>query len=628
MCGIAGFVHRDRLRDASYERLERMTNAIVHRGPDGEGYHVSGNVALGHRRLSIIDLELGAQPMYSEDRSVVLVYNGEIYNYVELRSELKTLGAKFYTQSDTEVLLRAYQEWGIDCLRRFNGMWAFALFDANTQDLLLARDRVGEKPCLYTICDDTLFFASESKCFNAIGISMEPNLEMMELYLVLGYIPAPHTFYKGVHKLRPGHYLRFNGTSCLEHRYWSLPNLRESDMIVDAKYVDREFKELLSDSVRIRMRSDVKYGAFLSGGLDSSTIVAIMARQSGFPVETFTIGYDESSFDESARARLVATRYSTSHHEERVYPDSIDSSVERVIKYFDEPFGDPSAMPMGLVARIASPIVKMVLTGDGGDEVLSGYTSYQGEKFASHFRYLPRYIQTLLPGLLLYSAKMFSGPVRYSMNRVHKVVMSSSMSFLDRLLVKSSWGDVDLVNQLMAGYPHHYEIRDFLSDSLAGCQQSDGFYQNMHFQFSVSLPDDMLAKVDRMTMAYSMEARTPFLDHRLVELMATVHKNVKMARYQRKTVLRRTFGRELDRKVLNGSKRGFNVPLVSWFAGRQLDQQLHEVAHGLSSILNPLGLRKATQEMREGIANHGNFLWLLLVLNRWLSGLPGGDGNH
>lgn len=309
MCGIAGIFHFDSSRSVNELLLKKMTNCLSHRGPDGEGFFIKDSIGLGHRRLTIIDLSTGDQPMFNEDKSIAIIFNGEIYNYVELKDELKKLGCKFFTNSDTEVIIRAYQTWGVDCQNKLNGMWAFALWDERKNQLFISRDRIGEKPLFYSVHDNTFLLGSEIKSILAYGIPKIPNLELTELYLTLGYIPAPYTFYKNISKLRAGHYLIVSPNSVQEKKYWDLPEIDEGNMISDKKTVNETFENLLKDSVKIRMRSDVPFGAFLSGGLDSASIVALMSEISREKVQTFTIGFKEKMFDERKLAALVAEKF-------------------------------------------------------------------------------------------------------------------------------------------------------------------------------------------------------------------------------------------------------------------------------------------------------------------------------
>ena len=409
MCGISGFFHFDKERPARTEVLKKMTDMISHRGPDDEGYYINENIALGHRRLSIIDLCTGKQPMHSEDNNIILIFNGEIYNYIELKEELILLGYKFNTSSDTEVIINAYRAWGVNCQNHFNGMWAFALWDESLKRLFISRDRIGEKPLYFSKFDNSIIFGSEIKTLIAYGIPQTPMLELTELYLTLSFIPAPYTFYKNINQLMPGKFLLIDTMGIKEKSYWDLPDISEKDLIRDKDVIEKEFTKLFDDSVRIRMRSDVAFGAFLSGGLDSSCIVSAMANHTSKPIQTFTIGFENKEYDERNLARLVADKYHTDHHEGIVSSQHFDDALERVLYQYDDPFGDASAIPTGNISKYASEYVKMVLTGDGGDEVLSGYTTYQGEKFASQYQQLPAFIRKFLPVLTNVAAKPFRG---------------------------------------------------------------------------------------------------------------------------------------------------------------------------------------------------------------------------
>jgi len=612
MCGIAGILCNDPAAVVDREQLGRMTSIIRHRGPDGEGLHLAPGIGLGHRRLAIIDPATGHQPMLDAQTGNVIVYNGEVYNYVEIRSELEGLGHRFTTHSDTEVILRAYVEWGTDCLQRFNGMWAFALWDAGQRRLFLARDRLGIKPLHYCEDGDRLLFASEMKSLFAAGVARRPDLSLLDVYLSLGYVPAPHSFFAGVRKLPPGHYLLAEAGRSQLVCWWDLPHVEAGQMRRDAGAVDEEFNALLHDAVRLCMRSDVPFGAFLSGGLDSSSVVTLMARQTSLPVQTFTIGFDDAEFDERALAREVAARAGTRHHEATVEPDDLDEALQKVAFHYDEPFGDSSALPTGHVARLAAAQVKMVLTGDGGDELLSGYPAYQVEKLAAAYGRVPAPLRHLATAGLAAVAGVTRGRPRYAANRYRRLLETTAAPFEDRLLTKAAWLERGRRRALLAGHDV-VPVEEVLADLMKDCRHRDGFYRLMYFNHKVSLPDDMLTKVDRMTMAWSLEARVPLLDYRLVELMAGVHKDVKLDGFTRKAVLRRTVGRELPLAVLAGSKRGFVVPLRNWF--RQ-----GELAEGrVQAAVTRLGLATGVAgeilaEQRAGQRDYGNLLWMLMVL--------------
>ena len=615
MCGIAGVFHFDSDRKVDNILLKRITDVLSHRGPDGSGYYCENNIGLGHRRLSIIDLSTGDQPMFNEDKSIAIIFNGEIYNYLELREELKILGHKFFTQSDTEVIIRAYQHWGTDCQNKFNGMWAFALWDKRKNQLFISRDRIGEKPLFYSTHDNTFIFGSEIKSILAYDSPQIPNLELTELYLTLGYIPAPYTFYKNISKLQAGHYLLVSPNSVQEKKYWDLPEIDEDNMIQDKKIVNEKFENLLNDSIRIRMRSDVPYGAFLSGGLDSSSIVALMSKISSTPVQTFTIGFKEKIFDESKLARKVAEKFKTEHFEYFLEQGEFDESVKKILFQFDEPFGDSSAVPTGNVSKIASQKVKMVLTGDGGDEVLSGYNSYQAEKFATQYQKLPPLIRSSIPATLKFAGNIFSGNIRYKLNRIVKFLSNSNYSY-DERLVSKMWSNPKLAESLIIDSGKQLRIEDFFSSFYKKYPVKNSFYKLMYYQLKILLPDDFLTKVDRMSMAHSLETRVPFLDYRLVEFMVHVHMNVKMEGYERKSVLRNTVGRQLPPSILKAPKRGFSMPLRDWFRGSDFKDKLESLCSGNYGI-NPSVVKILLNKGAQGKEDLGNFIWMMFILKKW-----------
>ena len=594
-----------------------MTDAISYRGPDGFGYYNNANIALGHRRLSIIDLSTGDQPMFSDDGKIVLVFNGEIYNYIELREELIKLGYHFKTTSDTEVIIIAYQHWGTNCQNKFNGMWSFALWDEKQQQLFLSRDRIGEKPLYYSSYENSLIFGSEIKCILAYGVPKIPNLELTEIYLSLSFIPAPFTYYKNINKLQAGHCLIISGSEVREQKYWDLPEIDEHKMLNDKQSIYKNFETLFIDSLKIRMRSDAPYGAFLSGGLDSSSIVALMSENSSYPVQTFTIGFKEKEFDERHLAKMVADKFSTNHHEYLVEPESFGEALLKIIHHYDEPFGDSSAIPTGHVSKFAASKVKMVLTGDGGDELLSGYTTYQGEKFSEQFQKLPSWFRKGFPAFVSKMSTPFRGSIRYKLNRVQDVCELANMDFESRYLNKVSSIDVATIKKMTNGQKN-LPIEDFLKTFINKCNYKDSFYKLMYMNIKLTLPDDMLVKVDRMSMAYSLETRAPFLDYRLIEYMVGVDKNVKMQGYERKSILKNSIAKKLPDALLNAAKKGFRVPLREWFKDEGFTSELNELIK-----TNTFSSKEILQEIidlnKAGKKDYGNFIWGCLVLSKILN---------
>jgi asparagine synthase (glutamine-hydrolysing) len=617
MCGINGFFHYEVSRKADPILVKKMSDTLSHRGPDGEGFFISNNVALGHRRLSIIDLKTGDQPMYSDDGKIVVIFNGEIYNYIELRDELRKEGKKFKTTSDTEVIIQSYIHWGTDCLNRFNGCWSIALWDDNKKQLILTRDRIGEKPMFYAEYDNTFIFGSEIKCLLAYGIPKLPVFELTEIFLSLGYIPAPYTYYKNIHKLKPGHLLIIDYHGFKNIKYWDLPEVDEAEMLTDKKIIYNQFDFLLRDSIKLRMRSDVPYGAFLSGGLDSSSIVALMSELTPYPVETFTIGFENKSFDESQLAKEVALAFKTTHHTKIIDQESFDKSLSNITHHYDEPFGDSSAIAVGNIAAYASKSVKMVLTGDGGDEVLSGYNSYLGVKYTSLYRKIPEIIRSQIPTLTNKTASLFKGDLRYKLNRISRVCKTGNLDFKERMIEKLAWTEIRDVKNIVSTLSYQqFAIEDYISDVLSPCIFKDDFYKLMYLNLKLSLPDEMLTKVDRMTMANSLEARIPFLDHRLVEFMYKVNKQIKLPGSQRKSVLKNTIGKRLPLAILSSPKKGFVVPVREWFKNKDFSERLSDLVNN-SYGLEKQTLKKVISANINGQTDNGNFIWMLFVLQNW-----------
>lgn len=616
MCGIAGIFHFDPEREIDRSKLTRMTDALSHRGPDASGFYIEKQVGLGHRRLSIIDLESGDQPMYSDDGNICLIFNGEIYNYIEIREELKAKGYNFKTNSDTEVVIQAYRAYGVDCQKKFNGMWAFAIWDKQLDRLFLSRDRIGEKPLFYSYHDNSLIFASELNSIFEYGLPKKIRTELLEVYLVLTNIPEPNTFYHGINKLRAGHFVLASFDNKSERAYWGLPEVDESEMRTDKDIIYEEFHDLFEDSVKIRMRCDVPFGAFLSGGLDSASIVSQMAKHTKQAVSTFTIGFPDKEYDESVLAELVAKKFKTNHTLGTVNPGSFQSLLNISKKHFGEPFGDSSAIPTYQVSQFASDKVKVILTGDGGDEVLSGYSSYQGVKFSNLYTQLPGAIGKGIPGLTKIVANGLSGKMRYKLNKVTNVLETANLSFLDRMANKSAYVPLPLIKLLTENIPGVISIEDFLAEELRKNPFKDDFYSMMYMHLKSNLPNDYLVKVDRMSMSNSLETRAPFLDFRLIELMYGVHKNVKMQGWERKSVLRNTVARQLPEQIIKAPKRGFGVPLREWF---KQDSYLEDLRFSnAGELLSNETIQGIVDGNRKGYSDNGNFLWTLIMLESFL----------
>jgi asparagine synthase (glutamine-hydrolysing) len=617
MCGIAGYIDlKKKQADASV--LKKMTDCIAYRGPDAEGFYVKDNVAIGHRRLSIIDVVGGTQPMLSEDEEITLSFNGEIYNYLELKEELKSLGHTFRTNSDTEVVIKAYRTWGTECQQKFNGMWAFAIWDKAKQALFLSRDRFGEKPLHYFFNDEYLVFGSEIKSLVAFGIKLIPRSELLQIYLTFTYIPGPDTFYENIYKLLPGHCLVLKDDNISINKYWDLPQVKEEEMIADKETVHQTFEALLKDAIRLRMRSDVPFGAFLSGGLDSSSVVSLMSQFSKQPISTFTIGFNDKAFDESELANEVAKKFGTDHQQGTVEQSNFEAMVQTIAHHFDEPFGDSSAIPTNFVSKFASKKVKMVLTGDGGDETLSGYISYTGIKLSNKIKQVPKWIRKILIAGLSSMSNITRGGIRYKLNKSVNVLRTADLDFVERIVTKGSSIDLAIIKKLTSGIENTIPVEDHISKMMSGCKYKDDFYKLMYFHYKLSLPNDYLVKVDRMSMANSIETRLPFLDYRLVEFMAKVHKDVKMDGWERKSVLRNTVGKHLPNSLLNAKKKGFGIPLREWFKQDSFTDLIERNLTFTNELLNKQLIGEIIKDNKEGKKDNGNFIWTLLILEKQL----------
>jgi asparagine synthase (glutamine-hydrolysing) len=561
MCGIVGYVNREATRLAERERVCRMADQVAHRGPDGSGFYVHDNVALGHRRLAILDLETGQQPMFSHDGRKAIVFNGEIYNYVELREELHRRGSVFHTTSDTEVLLEAYQVWGADCVSKFNGMWAFAIWDDHDKSLFCSRDRLGKKPLYYALTAEAFVFASEVKSLFAYGIPKTFDVELLDAFLSFTYIPAPWTGFRNILKLPPGQSMLFKNGSISMLPFWDLPMVPEEEKRRDAGRLIEEFMDLFRNAVQIRMRSDVPFGAFLSAGIDSAAVVSMMSQESSHPIRTCTMGFPLPALDERAGARIVAQRFHTSHIEREVSAEDAAATIEKLAWHYDEPFGDTSALPTYYISRLAREHVKMVLTGDGGDEVFAGYSIFQAEKLAHHLGRLPTWLAVAVPALIARCSRdiihIRSGS---HSDRLLRSISLARLAFGDRLLQKQVGIPAELRVALLSGIPCVRPAIDIVHELLGPVVGAQAMSQLQYWLTRYSLADDMLLKVDRASMAAGLETRAPFLDYRIVELLASAHWTVKMPFLLRKHLLKTAMRGNLPEMTLRRRKRGFNVP--------------------------------------------------------------------
>lgn len=616
MCGIAGFVGHPEGAGAAEARLRAMCNAIEHRGPDDAGYFVQPGVALGMRRLSIIDVAGGHQPLGNEDGSLQLVFNGEIYNFRELQARLRAGGHSLATNSDTETIVHLYEDRGDALVDDLRGMFGFALWDGPRQRLLLARDRLGIKPLYYAASADGVAFASELRPLLATGlVSAEIDPVALLDYFSLGYVPDPRSIFKGVHKLPPGHRLTWTRAEGVRiSRYWS-PNIAEQPGISVEDAV-QEIRRLLDESVQLHLESEVPLGAFLSGGIDSSAVVATMKRVAGGDVRTFSIGFDEAEYDESAHAANVARALGTRHTELVVRPEA-DSLVEDVVHTFDEPFADSSAIPTFLVCQLARQHVTVALSGDGGDELFGGYERYA--RTLSRPRVPSPVLRSLLRAVSLAMPLGARGR-----GYLHGLGRSARGQYATSIALPHTANEGGVLRRELAETAGAFDT--VLDRWFEGCEDRDFPSQLMLVDLQSYLPGDILAKVDRTSMASSLEARVPLLDHRFAEFAMSLPSSLKMRGGVGKWIFREAIRDRVPDIVLSHPKRGFTVPLTDWFRGPlsyRLDALLAPGAR-VGEYVDPVPLRRVVDEHRTGKRGHAGLLWRILALELWLDGLSRG----
>ncbi len=620
MCGIAGFFLRQ--RTAQQATLQGMCDVIRHRGPDDAGYHLDGGCAIGMRRLSIIDLATGHQPISNEDGSVWVVFNGEIYNHAELRAALIAQGHRFVTNSDTETLVHLYEEEGTAGLAKLRGMFAFALWDGRRRKLLLVRDRLGKKPIYYALLPEGLYFGSELKCLRAAGVPLEVDGDALRLYFQFTWIPDPWTAFEGVRRLEAGTWLEYDADGTLDTgRYWRMPApTAKTPADFSEQATCERLREIFDESVKMRMIADVPLGAFLSGGIDSSSVVASMARQSADPVKTFSIGFEEAEYNELSYAAMAARQYKTEHHEILVRPDCI-GLVQKLVRQFDEPFADSSAIPTYIVSEFAAKHVKVALSGDGGDELFGGYESFQIVRKLQRYDAVPQMVRGFFSALaerLPYSA--------YGKNYLHMVSRPGAIG----RYFESNYAPWHLRKQLlepewMLPGDEAYYLRAFGDYLLPG--KADALSQALYFEATAKLTGDMLVKVDRMSMANSLEVRSPLLDHCLAEFAATIPHEWKIRNSVGKYILIRALGDRLPPELLTRSKMGFAVPLSPWLRGplrEMLWDHLTSDKFRARRIASPEFVKHLLEEHQSQRRDNRTWLWALLVLEMWFREIEDG----
>ncbi|RMF81834.1 MAG: asparagine synthase (glutamine-hydrolyzing) [Chloroflexi bacterium] len=621
MCGICGVY--DEQRTAFPHLIRPMLDSMIHRGPDDEGIYQDEDVILGMRRLSIIDLDGGQQPIYNEDGSVALVFNGEIYNYRLVRANLEKKGHRFNTNSDTEVIVHLYEEYGVDCVLHLRGMFAFALWDTNTRNLLVARDHLGIKPVYYTTQGNRLIFASEIKTLlQHPAVEARLNLKALSDFLSLRYVPAPHTLFEDIMVLPPGHRIIHNGEDVRIESYWDVVFSEPSDTtrLSEQEYLI-QLETMLRESVEMRLMSDVPFGAFLSGGVDSSTVVALMSQMLNTPVKTFSVGFrgeGAEDYSELPYARMVAEYYETDHYEVIVTPQDFIAHTEKIAWHLDQPLADYAEIAYYMVSELASRHVKMVLTGEGGDELFAGYGRYAGERYASVVQLTPQPLMSLA----LTVSKQFPRMRRPKAALFALAQADEATRHINWLPNFNSERKQALLTDEVSAALNGHATRDAFAAMLARSGSDDFLNRMLYTDTKLWLPDYLLSRGDKLTMSVSVEGRVPLLDYKLVEFAAKLPPDLKMNGGQRKYLLKQISRRLLPADIIDRKKKGFPVPVPIWLR-REANPMMHDLLS--SETIKRRGLFNADyvemliNEHESGFANHATMLYGLMNLELWQS---------
>ena len=609
MCGIGGKISfsaspRSDVGDA-------MNACMDHRGPDDEGVYASGPAVLAHRRLSILDLsDAGHQPMPNDDGTVHIVFNGEIYNYRELRERFDHY--PYRSETDTEVLLHLYKEEGIDCLSRLRGMFAIAIWDENGQELFLARDRLGQKPLFYRQEEETLWFGSTIKAILADeSVEAKPDLDAIREYLVYQYTPTPTTGFDGIAQLEPGCYLRFSEDGITKRRYWTLSFADQSTK--SPSQLASEVRSNLREATRLRMRSDVPVGVFLSGGIDSSLVAGLMSELSEDPIETYSIGFDEKAYNELEFARIVADHFETNHHEYTVSPDAMEVLPE-LVDHYEMPFADSSALPTYYVSQMAAQDVTVALAGDAGDENFAGYQRYTREKILQQLSRIPDpAIRSIEAGMSLLPQSVQNTPTLQKATKAMEIAGEDSVERYARLVTHTTDDGLSRVWNGPEGDANAYLEEAF--DEADGPTRTDRILQ---VDLNTYLPNDLLVKVDRASMAHSLEVRSPFLDHEVVEHAARIPAKYKWRRGNKKWILKRAFEDMLPDAIISRKKQGFGIPINEWVRGELRELARESVdALGRREEFDRSGLTSVYEDHVSGRGDHGYLLWDYVMIAQW-----------
>ncbi len=620
MCGIVGLVRNDG-KAVDEGLLRRMNEAIRHRGPDEDGFYLKDNVGLAMRRLAIIDLSSGQQPIHNQDRTAWIVFNGEIYNYLELREKLEKLGHTFYTNSDTEAIVHAYDQYGTECPKHLRGMFVFAIWDQRTQELFIARDRVGKKPLLYAQVNGQFVFGSEfSALLQHPDISREIEPEAIDCYLSFMCVPAPLTAYKQIRKLEPGHSLRWRKGEVTTERYWH-PDFSKK-LKISEEEAGQQAIDILRDAVKVRLMSEVPLGAFLSGGIDSSAVVALMSQESSEPIKTFSIGFEEQDFSELHHARRVAEHVGADHHEFIVRPDAVEI-LPMLVEHYGEPYADSSAVPTYYVARETRKHVTVALNGDGGDETFAGYERYVAMGLTEKYRRVPEFVRE---SLIRQAVNLIpTSPVKKSKVRSAKRLLEVvSRPRVGRYMHWMSVFNEELKEPLYSESFRQQTDRAFargILDRWINKSNGNGLVDTLLLtDLMTYLPNDLLVKVDIATMAVSLEARSPFLDHHVIEFAASLPEGLKLRRLTTKYLLKKVLRQLLPSENLDRRKMGFGVPIGHWFRGK-MQPFLREVVLSEKALkrglFKPEEVKQLVELHTRAERDYSHQLWTLLMLELW-----------
>jgi asparagine synthase (glutamine-hydrolysing) len=621
MCGIFGILNTKGKLDPERFQLPNPTSILAHRGPDDHGHYLGHQVYLGHRRLSIIDLATGQQPMHNEDGSLSLIFNGEIYNFHEIREALERLGHRFQTNSDTETILHAYEEWGRDCLERFRGMFAFAIWDSQSEMLFIARDRLGIKPLFYALHNGVFYFASEMKAIlQYSAIPHEMDADALAAYMTLAYIPAPLTIYRHIRKLPAGHTLEISGGDIRIQEYWDL-SFRPDYSKSKAFYIDG-FMNLLEEAVKLRLISDVPLGAFLSGGIDSGTVVALMSGLSEEPVRTCCIGFEGNIggyLDERGFAQQIVDRYHTHHIEHMVAPD-LGGIIGNIVEAFDEPFADHSTIPSYYLCKVTREKVSVALSGLGGDELFGGYERYLGFQLSALYGRLPVFLrERVIREIVERLPERADG--HYTINHMKRFVRSASQPPGDRYLGFLSMNNpASLLSEPEAYQENFDHCRDMLIDLFEKDPKAKPIDRAFYCDIKTWLPEDILACTDRMSMAHGLEVRVPFLDHKLMEFCATIPAEMKIRLWEKKHILKRAVAPRLPKEVIYHRKQGFVGPMSQWLRTDLRKPVEHILSrknlekHGL---FDPEAVARILDEHFNRVEIRDKQIWSLVMFQAW-----------